>query len=274
MKELQIAKRAAREAGKIILSYCGKSFKVRHKGAINLVTEVDERAQRCVLREIRKAFPKDFVLAEEGKQSSIRSEKRRWIVDPLDGTTNFAHGYPKFAVSIAFEEDGETQCGVIFDPVLKEMFWAQKDKGAFLNQKQVQVSTETKLKKSLLVTGFPYDLYDPNTNNLPYFSHLLYKALAVRRDGSAALNTAYVACGRFDGFWEFGLKAWDVAAGLLIAKEAGAKIYKIRDQMHAGYPTAFAIANPKLLKIFQREIEIISIDPSHQDFSLSAKNSN
>jgi myo-inositol-1(or 4)-monophosphatase len=220
-KELLVARRAAQAASKIILRYYGKKFKIRHKGEINLVTEVDEKAQRAILQVIRKSFPRDAILAEELDLSKTKRAPRRWIIDPIDGTTNFAHGYPRFCVSIAFEAAGKIECGVIYDPVMKEEFTAERKRGARLNGKTIRVSGVKDLKQALLVTGFPYDLKAKHTNNMPYFLHLISKAQAIRRDGSAALNLAYVACGRFDGFWELGLSAWDVAVGVLLIEEAG-----------------------------------------------------
>jgi myo-inositol-1(or 4)-monophosphatase len=246
MRELKVAIAASQEAGKVLKSFYGKKFKVFHKGEIDLVTEVDQKAQEAIVKTIKRHFPTDSILAEEGDWAEIQSAKRRWIVDPLDGTTNFAHGYPKFCVSIAFEKNGRLECGAIFDPLLNELFYAKKNKGAFLNKKRIRVSRQLDLKKSLLVTGFPYDLYDPTTNNLPIFSKLLFEARAIRRDGSAALNLAYVACGRFDAFWEFGLKAWDSTAGILLVEEAGGVILPISPQKHAGY-LMHIIAGPKAL---------------------------
>ena len=227
MKELKVALSAARTASKIITKFYGKKFKVKRKGEIDLVTEVDERAQKEICRVIWKSFPKDAILAEEFELSKTAGAERRWIVDPIDGTTNFAHGYPKFCVSIAFEKMGELECGVILDPVMKEVFTAARGKGAFLNGKRLRISKAETLKESLLVTGFPYDLDDPRKNNIPFFLHMIRKAQAIRRDGSAALNLAYIAAGRFDGFWELGLNAWDVAAGVLLVREAGGEVRHI-----------------------------------------------
>lgn len=254
MKELTVGMRAARSAGRLIMKYYGKNFSVRRKGQIDLVTEVDEKSQKHIQSILSKSFPKDVVLGEEGKLSEAAQADRRWIVDPIDGTTNFAHAYPKFCVSIAFEKKQELQVGVIYDPVLDEVFYASRGKGAFLNGKRIQVSNETKLSNSLLVTGFPYNLRDPKTDNLPLFSKLLYAAQAIRRDGSAALNLAYVACGRFDGFWELGLKAWDVAAGIVIVEEAGGKILPLRNRRHQGLSTDMIAANPKLARTIKRKL--------------------
>jgi myo-inositol-1(or 4)-monophosphatase len=224
MKELEVCFKAAKAASIIIRKYYGREFEIKKKGIINLVTEVDVLAQKAIVAVILKAFPKDSILAEEGDLSKTKKANRRWVVDPIDGTTNFAHGYPRFCVSIAFEQKGIVECGVIHDPIMNEVFHAVRGKGAFLNKKRLKVSKINKLKEALLVTGFPYDLDDPETDNVPYFLHMLRKAQAIRRDGSAALNLAYIAAGRFDGFWELGLSPWDVAAGFLIIEEAGGKV--------------------------------------------------
>ncbi len=244
MKELKVALQAGMAASKLIRSYWGKDFKVRKKGEINLVTEVDEKAQATIVRMIQKAFPKDAILAEEGDLAKTKTAERRWIIDPLDGTTNFAHSYPCFCVSIAFEENGVIKVGVIVDPTRKEVFHAVRGRGAFLNKKRIKVSNRKVLRESLLVTGFPYDWTNPAFDNRPLFLHFLLKAQAVRRDGAAALDLAYVACGRFDGFWELGLSPWDVAAGWLLITEAGGEVrhlsgrpYQITDHALIAAPT-------------------------------------
>jgi myo-inositol-1(or 4)-monophosphatase len=238
--DLKVALKAAEAGAKVIRSFSGKKFKVRHKGEINLVTEVDEAAQASIVRVIQKAFPEDALLAEEKDLSVHAGAPRRWIIDPIDGTTNFAHGYPVYCVSVALEEKGKLKAGVIWDPTRQEVFTAEKGQGAFLNGKAIRVSTQKKLKASLLVTGFPYDLYDPAKDNLRLFNHLIFKAQAIRRDGSAALNLAYIACGRFDGFWELGLSPWDVAAGVLLIREAGGKVLDFE-----GKP--YPISSPRLI---------------------------
>lgn len=257
-KELHIAQAAAKLAGKILLQYFEKKIQIKKKGLINLVTEVDEKAQAAVIRYIHRYFPQDAILAEEGefsKESTSKKVSRRWIIDPLDGTTNYAHGYTRFCVSIGFQVDLKTQVGVIYDPLLKELFFAHRGAGAFLGNRQLKVSRRAKLQDALLVTGFPYDLNDPTQNNLPLFCHLLFKARAIRRDGSAALNLAYVAAGRFDGFWELGVKAWDVAAGLLLIKEAGGKVISLDLKDQSEVPQRLATANSRLLKPLLREIK-------------------
>lgn len=163
------------------------------------------------------------MLAEEGGESP-GSKTRRFIVDPLDGTTNFAHGYPHFAVSIAYEQEGEIAAGVVYDPLRGELFTAEKGEGAFLNGKRLRVSDARLLDKALLVTGFPYDLKEDIAATLRFFNRFMGEARAIRRDGSAALNLAYVAAGRFDGYWEEKLGAWDTAAGSLLVSEAGGRM--------------------------------------------------
>lgn len=259
MKELRVALEAASAGAKVISKYFGKKFAIRHKGEINLVTEVDEKAQKAIIQVIRKNFKNDAILAEEGDFSKTQTAKRRWIVDPLDGTTNFAHGYPKFCVSIGFEEEGELKVGVVHDPNLKEVFHAAKGKGAFLNKKRIRVSQIDQLRQGLLVTGFPYDLDNPEFDNIPYFLHFIRKAQAVRRDGSAALNLAYVACGRFDGLWELSLKYWDYAAGILLIREAGGIVTHMSGREVLPGDHALLCTNPHLHKQMLEEIQSLPI---------------
>jgi len=258
MRELALAKELAEVAGDILLKYYGKEFDVQHKGPRDLVTEVDLKVQERLCRQIRKEFPSDVIWAEEADLSEAEEAPRRWIIDPLDGTTNFRFGYPMFCVSIAFESANKLRCGVIFDPLRKEMFHAEYKKGAFLNRKRIRIRETKKLSDALLVTGFPYDLEDPSINNLPYFSHFVRRALAVRRDGSAALNMAYVACGRFSGLWEYGVQAWDIAAGVLLVREAGGKVIPLCTTLPTEYPAHLVAANAKLAKIIEQEIHLCS----------------
>lgn len=257
-KELKVCLEAAAAGADVIRKYTGKKFSVRHKGEINLVTEVDEKAQAAIVKVIHKHFKKDAILAEEGQFSSTASAPRRWIIDPIDGTTNFAHGYPKFCVSIAFEQEGVLKAGVIHDPNLKEIFYATKGGGAFCNKKKIRVSKTEKLIKALLVTGFAYDLDNPAYDNIPHFLHFLRRAQAVRRDGSAALNLAYVAAGRFDGIWEKALNPWDIAAGILLISEAGGKITTMDGKPLALGHHALMASNPILYNEFLREILKVS----------------
>ncbi len=220
---LNVALKLARDAGKMPMAHLGRAHTIERKGAINLVTEVDKLCEKMISDGIYKAFPDHDILGEEGIAKRKRSEFC-WIVDPLDGTTNYAHGFPFFGVSIALEHNGEIVCGVIYDPVRDEMFAAEKGKGATLNGEKIRVSNAPSLSDSLLATGFAYSVQEPGRpDNLDNFAAFIKTALAVRRPGAAAIDLAYVACGRLDGFWELFLKPWDIAAGVLIIREAGGK---------------------------------------------------
>jgi myo-inositol-1(or 4)-monophosphatase len=222
-KELRTAINVARRTGSLLKSMSQKNLKVDFKGEIDLVTEADHRSEELAIKLIRKDFRDDDILTEETTRHRTAS-KRRWIIDPLDGTTNYAHGFPFWCVSIAFEDKGAVRAGVVYHPLLDEFFTARLGYGAWLNGKKVKVSTQTMLKKSLLATGFPYDVHYSKKDNLDNFRRFIKRAQAVRRPGSAAMDLAYLACGRFDGFWEMKLKPWDMAAATLILKEAGGKL--------------------------------------------------
>lgn len=222
---LNFAIQTARDAGSVLLEKFGRLSSVQKKGDINLVTEADLASEALIIERVRNFYPQHSILAEEsGEAIAAGSDSRwKWIIDPLDGTTNYAHGYPCFCVTLALEHDGEIVVGVTFDPTRDELFAAERNGGASLNNKAIRVSTESELSESLLVTGFPYDI-----KHRPRFekslTEFLLKSRGVRRDGSAAIDMAYVACGRFDGFWEEGLNPWDVAAGKLLIEEAGGRI--------------------------------------------------
>lgn len=256
MKELQLAKELAREAGELLLRYSKKTqLQVRKKGVRDLVTEADEKAQALIVKKIRKAFPEDSILAEEGELSKTEIAERLWIIDPLDGTTNFRFGYPVYCVSIAFQRKGKLEAGVIYDPSRDEMFWAARGKGARLNGKKIQIRKKDSLAESLLVTGFPYELEARRISNFIYFEHFVRRSLAVRRDGSAALNLAYVAAGRFSGFWELGLQAWDIAAGILLVEEAGGKIEGLPNSPYVvGLPKDLVAGSASLNEQMLKEI--------------------
>ncbi len=224
---LEVAVRAARESGAIQRKWLEKDKKVELKGEINLVTEVDKRCEQRIVEIIRKAFPGHTILTEETPMPELPSPYR-WIVDPLDGTTNYAHGYPCFCTSVALELEGEVVLGAVYDLMLDELFTAQQGKGAFLNGERISVSMTTRLTEALISTGFPYDLRESPENNLNHFNNFTMEAQAIRRDGSAALDLCYVAMGRFDGFWELKLQPWDVAAGKLIVEEAGGAVTDFR----------------------------------------------
>jgi myo-inositol-1(or 4)-monophosphatase len=214
---------AARSAGSVLKEHLGKVERVEFKGAVNIVTEMDKKAEALIVSEIRENFPDHGILTEESKEK-VTATPYRWIVDPLDGTTNYSHGYPVFCVSIAFEKKDEVLLGVVYDPMLDELFTAERGGGSFLNGKKIRVSGTDSLDRSLLATGFPYDVRTSRSNNLDHFARFAVRAQAIRRAGSAALDLCYVACGRFDGFWEMKLHPWDVAAGALIVKEAGGTV--------------------------------------------------
>ena len=221
-KERKVAFRAALEAGAILKEHLG-TVSINYKSAFNLVTDADKAAEKQILEILKSEFSHDAILAEESGASQGMVE-RRWIIDPLDGTTNFAHRYPFFAVSIGLEQEGEMILGVVYNPTTDEMFWAEKDGGAWLNDDRIKVSMVDKLEESLLSTGFPPDTRGTSSDNMNEFTRLTSISHGVRRDGSAALDLAFVAAGRTEGFWEMKLSAWDVAAGSLIVREAGGKV--------------------------------------------------
>jgi myo-inositol-1(or 4)-monophosphatase len=215
------------ESGKIQRKSFQKQINIHHKGEINLVTDVDLACQERLIDLIKKEFPDDDIISEE-KTNRFDGKKNRWIIDPLDGTTNYAHGYPFFCTSIAYEQKGRVTHGVVYNPVFDELFFAKKGAGSYLNGERIKTSSVDTLKKALLSTGFPYDLATNRRNNVDHFLDFLFKAQAIRRDGSAALNLSYVACGRFDGFWELSLNSWDMAAGCLMVIEAGGLITNLQ----------------------------------------------
>ncbi len=218
---LAVAEAAARDAGELLRSKLGTHIEVRSKGLrSNLVTEADTESEAIIRTAIAQTFPDARILGEETGESGTAS-RGRWIVDPLDGTTNFAHGYPIFSVSIAYEFDGELRAGVVYNPISGEMFRALRGSGAECNGHPIHVSDEDDLKDALLVTGFPPQRDDEVSSNLAPFADFMRRCQAIRRDGSAALDLCFVAAGRFDGFWEADLQPWDVAAGMLILGEAG-----------------------------------------------------
>ncbi|MGB9599517.1 MAG: inositol monophosphatase family protein [Myxococcota bacterium] len=220
----EIARKAGQTLTRHYLIRTRKRLKIEFKGdPTNLVTDVDKKVEKQIAQFIESNFPDHGILSEEGI-SCRPSSKYLWIVDPLDGTTNFAHGYPHFAISIGIERDGEVIIAVVYDPLRDELFFAMKGLGARLNGRRIHVSNEKELDRSLLLTGFPYDIRVSYENNLNLFNTFALKSQAVRRDGSAALNLVYVAAGRADGFWEIKLKPWDTAAGSLLVSEAGGTV--------------------------------------------------
>jgi myo-inositol-1(or 4)-monophosphatase len=221
---LALAERLAREAGAIQRERYETDLRIQTKGtAINLVTDVDHQCEALIVAAIEHARPGDSIIAEEGSGREDASAEWCWIIDPLDGTTNYAHGYPRFCVSIGVERAGEREVGVIYDPLLDECYRATRGGGAFLNERPLRVSSERRLEHALAATGFAYDVHKSPDDNLANFGRMVKATRAVRRDGSAALDLCYVAAGRFDAFWEFKLRAWDIAAGVLIVEEAGGR---------------------------------------------------
>lgn len=219
---LEAALEAAYEGGRVLLSEFDHPPSISYKGEVDIVTQADRKSEQVVVTLLRTRFPKHAIVAEEGSGHESDSPFR-WYVDPLDGTTNYAHGYPCFAVSIGLEEAGELTAGVVYQPVSQEMFSAVKGEGAYLNQKRIHVSRIERLATSLLCTGFP-SAKRSHSPNIHYYWDFTMRSHGVRRDGSAALDMAAVACGRFDGFWEFGLHSWDTAAGTLLVREAGGTV--------------------------------------------------
>jgi len=245
---LNIAIRAARAAGDSIVREMDRvsDISVDIKGKNDFVTEVDRQAEYIIIETIKKAYPDHAFLGEETGKSG--ESECLWIIDPLDGTTNFLHGIPHFAVSIALEHKGHLDQAVIYDPVKQELFTASKGKGAQLNNKKIRVSSQKTLDGALLATGFPFGDSQSVDKFIASFKTLFPKIAGIRRPGVASLDLAYVACGRFDGFWEYGLKPWDIAAGVLIVQEAGG----INSDMSGGEDFMesgdIISANPKLIK--------------------------
>jgi myo-inositol-1(or 4)-monophosphatase len=222
---LNFAIDVARDAGGVLVQRVG-SAKITNKGDIDLVTEADLASEDLIIERIRSYYPQHAILAEESGETMLVGGKRsewKWIIDPLDGTTNYAHGYPCFCVSIALEHNGTLEIGVIYDPVRDEMFAAERGNGATLNGRRIRVSEVEELKDAMLCTGFPYNVRE-RPDFTRDFANFTMAAQAVRRDGSAAIDLAYVACGRFDGFWEDGLSPWDIAAGMVLIEEARGKV--------------------------------------------------
>jgi myo-inositol-1(or 4)-monophosphatase len=216
----------AREAGALLMEYFRRNVKVEYKGEADLVTVADRKSEALIRERIGKHWPTHDILGEEGGLHDTGSEYR-WYVDPLDGTTNFAHGYPVFCVSMALDHKGNRIAGVIYDPTRDELFAAERGGGAYLNQERIHVSGTANLAECLLATGFPSHKRHKNPN-IFFYHQITLRTHGVRRAGSAALDLCCVACGRFDGFWEFNLNSWDTAAGVLIAEEAGGRVTDFR----------------------------------------------
>jgi myo-inositol-1(or 4)-monophosphatase len=220
---LETAIRAAKEAGDLLMRMQNEHLVIEKKGEVNLVTRADRDSEALIRRIIAESYPDHDFRAEEGTEASHKS-KFLWLVDPLDGTTNYAHRFPVWCISICLLEHRNPIAGCVYNPHDDELFTAEKGRGAFLNGDKIAPSRTSKLSEALLATGFPYDIRETSSNNIKEFSRFALEAQAIRRAGSAALDFAYLACGRFDGYWEFKLSPWDIAAGSLLAGEAGCKV--------------------------------------------------
>ena len=254
-KIIQAAREAALKAGRMLRENIGKSSEISYKGTVDLVTNFDTQAQRMIFDHLSSCFPDHDYLAEEGL-SQNKGAEFRWIIDPLDGTTNYAHHFPVFTVSIALERKGEVVLGLIYDPMREEMFSAVKGKGSFLNGEGIRVSAVDDLNKSLLATGFPYDIRASKVNNITHFNNFLTRVQGIRRCGSAAMDLCYVASGRFDGFWELKLSPWDMAAGALIVQEAGGLISDFQNGEFTIYGAEILASNGL---IHQQIVEVLQL---------------
>lgn len=234
---------AARVAGGILRDCARDGFRVEYKDAVNLVTDADRRSEQAVVDVIGKSFPGHCILAEERGAQKGEDPDYQWVIDPLDGTTNFAHGYPAFCVSIGVEYRGTCILGVVLDPTRDEVFLAEAGQGASLNGAPLRVSRTARLDTALLVTGFAYDIRVSAQNNLDNFSRFALAAQGVRRTGTAALDLCYVAAGRFDGFWELKLHPWDTAAGLVILREAGGRVTDFKGRPYSIYEPSILATN-------------------------------
>jgi len=256
---LSVAIEAARAAGSLLLQYARSGFRIEHKNPINLVTEADHAAEQCVIDRVRAKFPTHRILAEERGVEAQLISRYHWIVDPLDGTTNFAHGFPVYAVSIGVQYDGRGLIGVVYDATRDELFTAKAGDGACLNGSSIAVSSTDQLDSALLVTGFAYDIRDTPNNNLNHFARFALKAQGLRRTGSAALDLCYVAAGRFDGFWEVKLSPWDTAAGVVILCEAGGRVTDFHGNPHSIYQPELVASNGR---IHEAMLAVLLEDPS------------
>lgn len=233
----------ALSAGDVLKKGFGSQFAIRSKsGKQNLVTEYDSASEKLLITAIKNRYPTHSIIAEESGAHVQKNTQATWIIDPLDGTVNFAHGIPLFSISIAVAVDQEIVCGVVYQPMTKELFVAQKQQGAFLNGRLLHTSSITQIDQALLATGFPYDVHKNPLHCIEHFSEILKTGTPIRRLGSAAIDLAYVAAGRFDGFWEVGLNSWDMAAGMLLIKEAGGMVthYDGAEHQIFGYHTLLA----------------------------------
>jgi myo-inositol-1(or 4)-monophosphatase len=247
---VNIAVSAARQAGKVILRAQDRmdSLEIIEKGKNDFASQVDKAAEDIIIDTIKKAYPHHAILAEESGVMSGKDNDTTWIIDPLDGTTNFLHGFPHFCVSIAVTHLGKIQHGVIYDPIRDELYSASRGEGARMNGNRLRVSKADKLEKSLLGTGFPYTDFDNLDEYLKFLKVIIPSCAGIRRAGSAALDLAYVAAGRLDGFWEFGLKPWDIAAGALLVQEAGGYVSTMNGDLDVLSGNSILAGPPKIFQ--------------------------
>ncbi|MGB2697870.1 MAG: inositol monophosphatase family protein [Candidatus Zixiibacteriota bacterium] len=251
----KIAIQTVLKAGEILNKNRGRVKKVDYKGKINIVTEIDLLSERAILKLIKKNFSDHSILTEESKEQKTDSDYK-WIIDPLDGTTNYAHDFPSYCISIALEKEGKVILGVVYNPLLEELFTVETGKGAFLDKRRIGVSSTRSLSKSFLATGFPYDIRESKITNLDHFANFAVRSLAVRRAGSAALDLCYLAMGRFDGFWELKLSPWDTAAATLLVKEAGGKVTDFEGKKYSIYSKHLLATNGR---IHQQMIKVLKL---------------
>lgn len=263
---LNIAIKAARRAGQIInrASLDIGQLKISNKQQNDFVTEVDRSAEAAIIDTLREAYPAHAILAEETGRSGPQDSEYQWIIDPLDGTTNYIHGFPQYAVSIALSHKGTLTQAVVYDPGRNELFTATKGAGAYLNDKRIRVARRDRLEEALIGTGFPYRVFDHVDAYLEIFKEMIRRTAGVRRPGAASLDLAYVACGRLDGFWEFGLSPWDMAAGALLITEAGGLVADL-----AGEPNYLATGNiiGGTPKVFSQILQVVA---AHRSAALRA----
>jgi myo-inositol-1(or 4)-monophosphatase len=257
---LDSAVEIAREAGALLVHHFERRPAFELKGDFDLVTAADRASEALIVERLRSHFPAHNIVAEEGGGHESASEYR-WYVDPLDGTTNFAHGFPMYNVSIGVEYEGACVLGVVFDPTRNELFLAQKGKGATLNGTPIHVSVTPKLNEALLVTGFAYDVHTAKDNNLKEFCAFTVRTRGIRRTGTAAIDLCYIACGRFDGFWELQLNPWDTAAGKIMVEEAGGKMTNYQGEPYSIYGNTLIATNGH---IHQEMIEVLKETRSTQ----------
>ena len=252
---LRAGSRLMKQSGRV------KTIHLKAGAATNLVTNVDQDIENYIKKSIRRQFPEDSILAEESPLEKPNAP-RRWIIDPIDGTTNFAHGLPIFCISIGVEMDGEVRLGGVYDPSHRELFFARKGKGSTLNGRKIRVTEAASLDQALLVTGFPYDVHEHPERSLPFFNGLIQKAQGLRRLGSAALDLCYVAMGRFDGFFEVYLNPWDTAAATLIVREAGGKVTNFEGDQFSIYERELAATNGHIHREMLQAIQKIKAEQS------------